>query len=79
MDKEKKRYPTKISLILRIAVSAYLLYIVWELRGAPASHTGGARIFFIAAMIVFAVVAVVLGGFSLRAFLNGEYDRPEED
>ena len=79
MENEKKRYPSKISLILRIVVSAYLLYLVWGLRGAPASHTGAERLLFIAAMALFTGVAVALGGFSLRAYLKGEYDRPEDE
>lgn len=79
MEKQKKNYPSKISLILRIVVSAYLLYLVWELRGAPASHTGAERLLFIAAMVIFAIVAVVLGGFSLRAYLKGEYDQPSDE
>lgn len=81
MEKQKKNYPSRISLILRIVVSAYLLYLVWELRGAPASHTGMERILFIAAMLIFTIVAVVLGGMSLKAYLKGEYDYPgdEED
>lgn len=78
MEEPKKNYPSKVSLVLRMVVSAYLLYLVWGLRGAPASHTGMERLLFIAAMIVFAVVAVVLGGFSLRAYLRGEYDQPSD-
>lgn len=78
MDKQKKSYPSKVSLMLRIVVSAYLLYLVWGLRDAPASHTGAERLLFIAAMIVFTVVAVLLGGFSLKAYLKGEYDIPED-
>ncbi|MDE6896922.1 MAG: hypothetical protein K2P43_12205, partial [Lachnospiraceae bacterium] len=48
------------------------------LRDAPAAHTGPQRLLFIAAMIVFAAVAVILGGMSIKAFLNGEYDRPDD-
>lgn len=75
---EKKKYPAKITLVLRIVVALYLLYTVWELRGAPASHTGAERILFIAAIIVFFVVAVILGGFSLKALVRGEYASPED-
>ncbi len=75
----KKNRPTKISLILRIVVSVYLLYLVWGLRGAPASHTGMERLLFIGAMILFTAVAAVLGGLSVRALLKGEYEQPEED
>lgn len=76
---DKKKYPAKITLILRIAVALYLLYTVWGLRGAPASYTGIQHILFIAAMLVFFVVAIVLGGFSLKAFIRGEYERPEDE
>lgn len=76
MENGRKNYPSKISLILRIVVSAYLLYLAWGLRGAPASHTGTQKLFFIAAIAVFAIVGAVLGGFSLRAYIKGEYDQP---
>ena len=79
MEEKKKSYPSKISLILRVVVSAYLLYLVWGLRDAPGSHTGAERLLFIAAMILFTVVAVLLGGLSIKAFLKGEYDRPDEE
>lgn len=77
MKDKKKNYPSKVSLILRMVVSAYLLYLTWGLRDAPASHTGTERLLFIAAMIVFAAVGVILGGLSAKAFLNGEYDQPD--
>ncbi len=79
MEDKRKNYPTKISLILRMVVSGYLLYLAWGLREAPASHTGAERLLFIGAMILFSAVAVILGGLSLKAFLNGEYDRPDEE
>mgnify|MGYP006875942393 CR=1 FL=1 len=79
MDEKKKNCPSKISLILRMVVSAYLLYLVWGLREAPATHSGMERLLFMGAMILFATVAVILGGLSIRAFLKGEYERPEED
>ena len=79
MDNKKKNYPSKISLLLRIVVSAYLLYLAWGLRDAPASHTGAERLLFIAAMILFGAVAILLGGMSIKAYLKGEYDRPDED
>lgn len=74
---EKKTMPTKISLILRIAASAYLLYLAWGLKGAPANYTGGMKVLFIAAILVFAAVGLALGGTSLLKFIRGEYDMPE--
>lgn len=79
MENNKKYTTTKLALILRIAVAAYLLYTVWELRGAPAAHEGAERILFIAAIIVFAIVGIVMGIFSLKALLKGEYEQPGGD
>lgn len=78
MENGRKNYPSKISLILRIVVAAYLLYLAWGLRGAPTSHTGTQKLFFAAAIVVFTIVGVVLGGFSLRAYIRGEYDQPDD-
>lgn len=78
MEDKRKNYPSKVSLILRMVVSAYLLYLAWGLRDAPAGHTGLERLLFTAAMIVFAAVALILGGMSIKAFLNGEYDQPDD-
>lgn len=69
----------KVSLMLRIVVSVYLLYLAWSLRGAPASYTGAERLVFIAAIIIFTVVGVALGGVSLRAYLKEEQDQPKDD
>ena len=79
MGDRRRNSPSKVSLILRMVVSAYLLYLVWGLRGAPASHTGMERLLFIVAMTVFAAVGVILGGMSIKAFLNGEYDQPDDE
>jgi uncharacterized membrane protein YczE len=78
MEKGKKNNQTRVSLILRMAVSVYLLYLAWELKGAPFTHTGAERLVFAAAVLIFTVVAVILGGFSLRAYLKGEYDLPDD-
>lgn len=77
MDNNKNR-PTQITLILRIVVSFYLLYTAFSLRNAPVEHTGGERVFFLVAIFIFTVVAVVLGGFSIKALLKGEYQKPED-
>lgn len=77
MEDKKKKYPPRITLILRILVAAYLLYQAWELRGAPGSHEGAEKIIFIVAIIVFIAAAILIGGFSLKALLNGEYDDPD--
>ncbi|MBR5510133.1 MAG: hypothetical protein IKV59_08785 [Lachnospiraceae bacterium] len=77
MEDKKKKYPPKITLILRVVVAAYLLYLVWGLRSAPAAHEGAEKVIFIVAIIVFIAAAAFIGGFSLKALLNGEYDDPD--
>ncbi|HBN55795.1 MAG TPA: hypothetical protein DD414_03385 [Lachnospiraceae bacterium] len=79
MDDKKKNSPPKVSLILRVVVSVYLLYLAWGLRGAPASHTGMERLLFIGAILLFSVIGVLLGGFSIKAYLNGEYEQSDDD
>lgn len=78
MKDEKKEYPSKIKLIIRIAVSLYLFYIVWSLRETPFIYTGWQRILFIAAIIVFAAVGLGLCFVSARALMKGEYEQPED-
>ena len=79
MKDEKKKNPTKITLVIRIAAAVYLLYLAWRLRTAPAAHEGLQKIFFIMMMIVFVVIAATVGGISLKALLNGEYDDSGEE
>ena len=79
MDGAKKPRNTMMALIARLVVAAYLLYMAWELRGAPAAHDGAERVLFIVAIVAFTAIALVLGGFSLKALLKGEYDKPGSD
>jgi len=78
MDNHKKNTPSIFTLVIRIVIALYLFYIVWSLRGAPAAYTGGERIFFIVAMIVFLLAGIVLGGISLKALISGQYEKPED-
>lgn len=72
-----KHNPTKTSLILRIAASVYLLYLAWSLKDAPSSHIGMESILYIVAIAVFTIVAIIIGGMSIKAFAKGEYDMPD--
>lgn len=79
MSNQKKEIRiTKGTLILRIVVSAYLLYTVYQLYGSFGTAVGKDRIFILAAMVIFTVVALPLGGFSIKAFHEGQYIHPEE-
>ena len=79
MNDKKRKNPTMITLVVRIAAAVYLLYLAWELRGAPAAYEGFQKILFMIIPIVFGVFAAVLGGVSLKALLKGEYDNGDDD
>ena len=72
------RGPVMMLLVCKL-MKALLLYTAWELRGAPAAHDGAERVLFIVAIVAFTAIALVLGGFSLKALLKGEYDKPGSD
>lgn len=87
-NKDKKVVPTLRSLILRIAVGLYLLYTVYMLREALQTNTGMELVFFIAATVIFAILAVILLIHSGYSLINGRYtsgaqndeeEEPEED
>lgn len=69
----KKNLPPKASLLLRLGVALYLLYMVYELRDVVDKYQGGELMFFIVAMILFGTVAVILGVLSARALIIGKY------
>ena len=68
---------TQVTLILRLACGAYLLYLAWELRDAvfgPERQLG-----FILAAAVFAVIGLLLCVFSLRGLIRKEYVMPSDE
>lgn len=68
---------TQVTLILRLACGAYLLYLAWELRDAvfgPERQLG-----FILAATVFAVIGLLLCVFSLRGLIRKEYVIPSDE
>ena len=68
---------TQVTLFLRLACGAYLLYLAWELRDAvfgPERQLG-----FILAAAVFAVIGLLLCVFSLRGLIRKEYVIPSDE
>ena len=68
---------TQVTLILRLACGAYLLYLAWELRDAvfgPERQLG-----FILAAAVFAVIGLLLCVFSLRGLIRKEDVIPSDE
>lgn len=80
MEEKKKKAPylTKGSLILRILVAFYLLYTVNGLAGSLADSVGRDRLFIIIFMLLFGVIGVLLGIYSIKALIKKEYVVPRE-
>ena len=79
MNDEKKTYPAKINLVLRIVGGIYLAYLAWDLKDALFSHTGLQQVGFAAAILVFAGVGITLAVVSIRAYMRGEYKENMEE
>ena len=65
---------TQVTLILRLACGAYLLYLAWELREAVFGPER--QLAFILAAVLFAVIGLLLCVFSLRGLIRKEYVIP---
>lgn len=66
--------PPQASLLLRILGGGYLVYLAWDLRASA-----GESLLFLAAIIVFAVVGLLLAVFSIRELLSSGYFRNEPE
>ena len=76
MSKEPAKHD-QLSLTLRIAAGAYLIYTAWKLRTAVAE-----RPLFLIAIIVFAAAGVFLAAHAAWRLYKGQYAAPgvpEED
>lgn len=75
MDQEKKKSADpQITLVLRAAVGAYLLYLAWGLREAAFSGESTVSLLF---MIVFALAGTALLVFSVRRLWQN-FSYPEQ-
>jgi hypothetical protein len=72
-EKKKAYLPTRLSLMIRLFVAAYLVYIVYSLKDVTKKYAGTELVFFIIAMIAFSIIAVFLIVHSLRALSAGRY------
>lgn len=66
--------PPQASLLLRILGGGYLVYLAWGLRGSV-----GESLIFLAAMVVFALVGLLLMGFSIRELVTSDYFRKQPE
>ncbi len=68
--------PAQITVILRLAASGYLLYLACSLLPEVLKSTGQRQLLQIGCMVVFALVGAVLGIWSLKKMIRGEYRLP---
>lgn len=71
----KRKKQSQLTLILRTACGAYLLYLAWGLAEAAFS---GRHPAYLAALAIFALTGAALVILSGRLLLKGEFLRPGE-
>lgn len=67
------KLPSKMSVIVRIMVSVYLLYTVLSLGDVWNRYSNGELILYLAIMIFFVVIALFMGSISIRDLIKGNY------
>jgi hypothetical protein len=75
MDEGKRKKPhlSKLTLILRIACSFYLLYLAYGLINPAMNTIGTKQVILIGAIIVFTLIAIPLGGLSIKSLVQKNY------
>lgn len=67
------KLPSKLSVIVRIMVSGYLLYTVFSLGDVWNRYCGGELIMYLAIMSVFLIAAFAMGAIAIRDLIKGKY------
>lgn len=75
MQKEQgtNKLPSKLSLIIRVMVSGYLIYTVISLGDVWNRYSGGELILYLSVMVIFGLVGLILGTSSLIDLVRGKY------
>lgn len=74
MSNEEQNYkPTKMTLVIRIAVGFYLLYTAYSLIGGILASTGNEKLFLLIAAVAFVFIGVLLVFFAGRSLMDGNY------
>lgn len=71
---KKGKLSTKASLMIRILVGAYLIYILIELFPKIFISVGVEKIIFTCAVILFACSGIAMIIFSIKDLLTGKYE-----
>ena len=72
-NKESKFRITQVMLILRVAISCYLIYVVISLINSYMSGEGLPLLILIIVTIIFGCVGLGFGYFSIRDLIKGRY------
>ncbi|MBQ6786811.1 MAG: hypothetical protein IJO85_03720 [Lachnospiraceae bacterium] len=67
------KLPSKMSLIVRVMVSCYLIYTVYSLGDVWNRYSGGELILYLIIMVVFGLAACIMGGLAIRDLITGKY------
>lgn len=67
------RLPSKLALIARLLVAAYLIYTVISLGDVWNRYSGGELMLYMGAMALFAIGAIVMSAFSIYDLIRGRY------
>lgn len=75
MQKEQgtNKLPSKLSLIIRVMVSGYLIYTVISLGDVWNRYNGGELILYLSVMVIFGLVGLILGTISFIDLMKGKY------
>jgi len=75
-SQKKAAYPAQVTVLLRLGVGGYLLYLSYGLIPDILASAGGRRIIQAAFALLFTVVGALLVGWSGRKLIKGEFLRP---
>ena len=65
--------PTKLMLFVRVAAGAYVMYAAYSIKDSLATVAGAEKIFFMAVMVAFPVIGLLLIIHSLKALKEGRF------
>lgn len=76
---KKPSRPAQVTVILRLVAGAYLIYLALGLGKEAMAADGGRQMLQLGCMALFFAVGALLGGWSLRKLIKGEYIHPGEE
>lgn len=73
LNEEQDYRPTKMTLVIRVAVGFYLLYTAYSLIEGILASSGNEKLFLSVAAVAFLVIGVLLVYFAGKSLMNGRY------